>query len=375
MNAFHPDMAEATRLTREGRLTEATSLLQRLLHGTADAGPAPQPAPSPDIPSDSARLHMPDALRKLVDRVKGLGAGLGLGERAKPAPAPEGGGRFVEASFTNGAGTRSYKLYIPAGYHGQTVPLVVMLHGCTQSPDDFAAGTGMNALAEEHGFLVLYPAQAQSANAQRCWNWFIPTDQQRDTGEPSLIAGITRRVMVEHAVDPRRVYVAGLSAGGAQAAIMGIAYPEFYAAVGVHSGLAAGAAKDLPSALAAMKNGESMSPTDGASRPLVPTIVFHGDQDRTVSPRNGDRVVAQALAGAAGLRTEHEQGQVEGGHGYSRTLYRNDKGATVLERWQVHGAGHAWAGGSEAGTYTDPRGPSASREMLRFFLANPARAA
>jgi len=372
MNAF-PDMAEATRLTREGRLTEATSLLQRLLHGAADPGSAPEPAPVPEMPSESARLHLPDALRKLVDRVKGLGAGLGLGERARPEPVPEGGGRFVEASFTNGAGTRSYKLYIPARYRGQPVPLVVMLHGCTQSPDDFAAGTGMNTLAEQHGLLVVYPAQDQSANAQRCWNWFAPADQQRERGEPSLIAGITRQIMAEHAVDPRRVYVAGLSAGGATAAIMGLAYPDLYTAVGVHSGLAAGAARDLPSALAAMKHGEIASPTEAAGRSRVPTIVFHGDQDRTVSPRNGDRVVAQALAGADGLRTEFEQGQVEGGHGYSRTLYRDASGNAVLERWQVHGAGHAWAGGSEAGTYTDPRGPNASREMLRFFLSHQSR--
>jgi poly(hydroxyalkanoate) depolymerase family esterase len=371
--AHHPDMAEATRLTREGRLTEATSLLQRLLHGTAD--PGAQPAPAPEGAPTGARIRLPDALRRLVDRVKGLGAGLGLGEHARRAPVPEGG-RFIDASFTNAAGTRAYKLYLPTGYHGQPVPLVVMLHGCTQSPDDFAAGTGMNALAEAHTCLVAYPAQDQAANAQRCWNWFTPNDQQREHGEPSLIAGITREVMHDYVVDPRRVYVAGLSAGGATAAIMGLAYPDLYAAVGVHSGLAAGAARDLASALSAMKQGETVSPTTREGLPPVPTIVFHGDQDKTVSPRNGDRVVAQALAGATGLRTELEQGEVEGGHAYSRTLYQDAGGSTVLERWQVHGAGHAWSGGNPAGSYTDPAGPDAGREMLRFFLAHarPARA-
>lgn len=366
MNLSQADMREATRLTREGRLNEATSLLQRLLTGGAGE-PASQPAPMPELSGELARLRMPDALRKLVGRIKGLGAGLGLGAKPAPAPSPEGG-RFVEASFTNGAGTRSYKLYLPSGYHGQPVPLVVMLHGCTQSPDDFAAGTSMNVLAEANTLLVAYPAQDKSANPQKCWNWFVPNDQQRERGEPSLIAGITQRIIADHAVDPRRVYVAGLSAGGAAAAIMGVAYPDLYAAVGVHSGLAAGAARDLPSALAAMKHGETVSAGAESSRRLVPTIVFHGDRDKTVSARNADRVVAQALAGATGLRTESEQGQVDGGHSYSRTLYRDVGGASVLERWQIHGAGHAWSGGNPAGSFTDPHGPDASREMLRFFL-------
>jgi poly(hydroxyalkanoate) depolymerase family esterase len=244
-----------------------------------------------------------------------------------------------------------------------------MLHGCTQSPDDFAAGTRMNVIAEEQGCLIVYPGQIAAANQQKCWNWFQTSDQMRDQGEPSLIAGITREIIDQYRVDPKRVYVAGLSAGGAAAAIMGSAYPELYAGVGVHSGLAAGAAHDLPSALHAMKKGGAADPRLGKSRPMVPTIVFHGDRDFTVNVRNADQVLAGAGAQTAkDLQASDEKGLAPGGHSYTRTLHRDPTGKLIFEQWRVHGAGHAWFGGSPAGSYTDPRGPDASREMVRFFL-------
>jgi poly(hydroxyalkanoate) depolymerase family esterase len=410
------DMLEATRLTREGRLTEASALLQRLFHGDAvadtatatphgtagtpagrlpriidvdpETGEASDPAPAPaataarrtaagqwsaDGMSKTTLPQMPEALRGFLDQMNQGGPGQGLAGLMQRAPAttPDpmpNGARFAAGSFSGEAGTRGYKLYIPSTYRGEAVPLVVMLHGCTQSPDDFAAGTRMNALAEEHACLIVYPGQPQSANAQKCWNWFSPGDQQRDQGEPALIAGITRQVMRDHAVDPRRVYVAGLSAGGAAAAIMGQAYPDLYAAVGVHSGLACGAARDIPSAFAAMRQGGGGTGAAG-SRP-VPTIVFHGDKDSTVNLRNGDAVIAQAKASASGLKSSVESGQAAapGGHGYSRTVHADASGKALCEQWTIQGAGHAWAGGSPSGSYTDPRGPDASREMLRFFF-------
>lgn len=283
----------------------------------------------------------------------------------RPA-TPEAPGQFLAGSFGNGAGTRRYRVYVPARAAAGPRPLVVMLHGCQQSAADFAAGTAMNRLAEEHGCLVLYPDQERGANSSNCWNWFDAAHQQREQGEPSILAGMTRQVVQEHGADPRRVYVAGLSAGGAMAAVMGAAYPELYAAVGVHSGLPVGAARDLMSGLNAMK-GKHLH---GASRTLrrrVPLIVFHGDQDAVVHPSNGEVLVRQFL-GEGTVREIEERGAAGAGRTHTRTTALDDAGRVVAEHWILHGAGHAWAGGDPAGSYTDAAGPDASAEMLRFFL-------
>ena len=383
---------EATRLTRAGRLVEATALLQHMLCGerTTDArfrtDPIALPGDTPSIAEAKAnRLTetgssplprttsiRPRKLSTLSNRTSNY-TGLRLRGAARRAPpstrdmVPEGA-RFIGGSYSNSAGNRAYRLFIPSGYHGQPLPLIVMLHGCTQSPEDFAAGTRMNFIAEGQPCLVVYPAQRSEANQAKCWNWFRITDQQRDAGEPSLIAGITRQIMREHSVDPKRVYVAGLSAGAAAAAVMGATYGDLYAAVGVHSGLACGAAVDLPSALLAMRQGGGFDHQAVlADRPIVPTIVFHGDRDSTVHPNNGDQVIEQSVRSTSTESNVH-RGRVAGGHAYTRTVHSDASGRHVVEHWSIHGAGHAWSGGSPAGSYTDPRGPDATREMLRFFL-------
>jgi poly(hydroxyalkanoate) depolymerase family esterase len=410
IDILNSDMMEATRLTREGRLDEAMAVLRGALAAAPASASASdcgsdarqgRPAGTPlaldfappsratgaawTLPPPSARAHpaggsrdirrppVGDALRAFLDRNGGLGrSGLdGLAApalRRAPVPVPDGA-RFEALSYASAAGSRPYKLYVPSGWRGQALPLVVMLHGCTQSPDDFAAGTRMNDVAEERMCLVAYPEQPRSANPSGCWNWFNAGDQQRDRGEPALIAGITRQVMRDYPVEAGRVYVAGLSAGGAAAAIMGAAYPDLYAAIGVHSGLACGAASDVASAFAAMRQGgpAGASHRSGA-RGAVPTIVFHGDRDATVHPVNGDRVIAAATP-AAGLSASVSRGTAAGGISYTRTVHADDSGRAVLEQWLLHGAGHAWSGGSAAGSYTEPRGPDASREMMRFFLS------
>lgn len=412
-------MAEATRLTQAGRLHEATALIQwKLRSGLAPEPSATTPDATADEPIDAEFTVLQPTPRTFTRRpdhsahaARTTGAPEGrdgptelrepafpdtlrhsfknpLGAsvlKRKPVPADRdvwAGGRFIEASFTNEAGTRAYKLYIPSGYQGQALPLVVMLHGCTQDPDDFAAGTRMNALAERDTFFVLYPEQAANANPSRCWNWFKGSDQHRGQGEPAILAGLTKEIIQTYRLDECRIYAAGLSAGGAMAMVLGVNYPDVYAAIGVHSGLPYAAAHDMPSAFAAMQQGQPnpmLSPLgkaagSGKSIHPVPAIVFHGDRDTTVHPGNGDQVLAQwAKAhsqGAPGtkLRVTEQNGQAPGGHGYTRSLYHAPNGRVVLERWRIHGAGHAWSGGSAQGSFTDPKGPEASAEMVRFFL-------
>ncbi len=342
-------MADATRLTRQGRLAEATALIQRNLGIARGVGPGL----IGDDAVDSSAVRTLAPLRR-------SGRGSRDAEHGSPDDA------FLNRSYTNRAGTRAYRLYVPTGYHGQAVPMVVMLHGGTQSVADFAAATGMNALAERDTILVAYPEQARSANPMGYWNWFQPGNQTRDAGEPSLIAGITKQVMGSYAVDAGRVCMAGFSAGGAMAAVMAATYPDLYAAVAVHSGLPAGAAHDLPSAYQAMRTGPPRS--TGRLGRAVPLIVFHGDRDPVVSPVNGDRLVGEALRMAGpGTVKSTSRGQVRNGHAYTRTVYTGADGTTFIEQWIVHQAGHAWSGGKANGSYTDPRGPDASSELIRFF--------
>ena len=345
--AFQNSMAEATRLMQTGNLQAATAAIQAALGGAA------MPASATDDPN-------------VIDvEAHEVGRAAPVQNPAEPTVKPGPAGQFISGSHTEGtAGSREYKLYIPPASFTEPLPLVVMLHGCTQNPDDFAAGTGMNEAALKRGFYVLYPAQTQHANSSRCWNWFKHNHQKRGRGEPALLAGMTRDVMKRYNIDPQRVYVAGLSAGGAMAAILGDTYPDLFAAVGVHSGLATGSATNVQGALSVMKTGAAPAARSTAS---PPTIVFHGDQDATVSPANGEHVVA-ASAGAS--KSEHKRARSPNGRDYTQRSYKDASGRVVAEHWAVHGAGHAWSGGSARGSYTDGTGPDASAEMLRFFMAN-----
>jgi poly(hydroxyalkanoate) depolymerase family esterase len=334
---------------------------------------------------DAAALKTPSATAGAKLRL--VRSPLAVGEVASDSSCVDARtlpGQFVSRSYSNAAGARAYKLYIPKTYAKKRMPLIIMLHGCTQNPDDFAAGTRMNELADKHAFLVAYPAQSANANGSNCWNWFNVSDQARDRGEPSLIAGITREVASSYRVDERRIFVAGLSAGAAMAVILGATYPDLFAAVGAHSGLPYGAADDVPSAFAAMRGSSgpifsgrglksrTSTPRDAPTR-APPTIVFHGDHDTTVNADNGSKIVAQAIAlgrEQTGCLKKSVQAQVSAnGRECTITIYRDSMMRPCIEQWVLHGAGHAWSGGCSNGSYIDERGPDASAEMVRFFLA------
>ncbi|MGH6795592.1 MAG: extracellular catalytic domain type 1 short-chain-length polyhydroxyalkanoate depolymerase [Methylocella sp.] len=415
---FSTAMHRATQLAREQDVVEATRVIQRALWGRGRAHSPEQPPQSSrlielqtSVAENSGKSELPrqdatiasagvrDAAAEqhpAARMKKPLTAGLkqlrqaglpSLGldrvpfvksRKTPPVPVPDGAA-YLTQTFTCEAGSRDYKVYVPSHTDGQKRPLVIMLHGCTQNPDDFAVGTGMNRLAEEQGFIVAYPRQPISANQSACWNWFNATEQMRDVGEPSIIAGITRTIMAEFDIDADRVYVAGLSAGGAMAAIMSVTYPELYAATGIHSGLAYGSATDVASAFAAMRG--TSGPAAPAQRKShlksadgrVRTIVFHGASDQIVHASNAEMIIAEARAGLADSAQVTQHDGSAGGRAFTRTVIADASGTPRVELWAVEGLGHAWSGGSPEGSHTDRHGPDASREMLRFFLGGPAQ--
>ena len=394
-NDFVAEILRATGSLQSGDPAGVTAIIQNALAaagltGSVGDGPSGNPNPGIHVPqtltpgaghgapprTDRLRKPLSEVVRTLRAGANGLGLegmmpGLGQSTLTPELPLPDGA-QFLDQRYSCAAGGRRYRLYVPATAGEGLQGLIVMLHGCTQNPEDFAAGTGMNALAEEHRLLIVYPAQTGGDNSMACWNWFRPGDQMRDTGEPAIIAGLTENLRIQYAIPNDRVFIAGLSAGGAMAAIMGETYPELYGAIGVHSGLAYGSANDVMSAFTAMSGqvGIEQRPFrhggvgTGASPRM---IVFHGSADTTVHPSNAERIIT-SQGGSLGKSSRSEHGPSGDTRAYTRLVTERDDGTHGIECWMIDGAQHAWSGGHPSGSYTDPRGPNASAAMVRFFL-------
>lgn len=353
-------LLQATLLTRQGHLADATRVIQQALG--FDLDPETPGADKPGAgPADADISDI--AFREL------------------PAVHVPAGDTPTPASFTLGAFPSAeqqypYRLYVPSQPVGTgPLPVVVMLHGCKQDADDFARGTAMNEVAEREKFLVVYPEQLRRANTMGCWNWFEPAHRRRGEGEPAMIAALATHIVATHGGDPDRVYIAGLSAGGAMAAVVGELYPDVFAATGIHSGLPPEAARDVTSAFTAMRKGAGRTPRAHAT--AIPTIVFHGAADKTVTPANSDAIVREQLAvrsargeALALEETSGTAGPTKASRSWKRARWVDGQGHAVLESWTVMAAPHAWSGGASGGSYTDPRGPDASAAIASFFLSH-----
>jgi poly(hydroxyalkanoate) depolymerase family esterase len=368
---FSAAMRRANRLMRPVKSGKARRAFGKAMTGMMmEAAFAPLAALAPALPKAKtprkrktagplgAVLGQLRAAQARMPRAAAQGAALQLAE----------GAQFLARTHRTPAASRDYKIYMPAGAAPRG--LILMLHGCNQTVDDFAAGTHINAQAEKHGLLVVYPSQTTADNAAACWNWFKPGHQARGAGEPAFLASLTRKLMKQHGLGRDAVFVAGLSAGGAMAAILADVYPDVFSAAGIHSGLARGAAGDVLGAMSAMRSGGVVGPDQRAAEggPRTRRIVFHGDADTTVHPSNAAMIVAAAL-GDDPAPSRITKRSVRG-RGYVRRDYAGPGGPVLLEWWMLEGAGHAWSGGRAAGSYTDPAGPDASAQMVRFFLGN-----
>jgi poly(hydroxyalkanoate) depolymerase family esterase len=374
-------MNEALGLVRNSDLGGATALIRKALSGGAAPRSgdldAPVHRPSAKVIPLAPRRPLGETLRAL--RLRPI-MPPSLPDAPEPGPAPDLGERFLKRTYSGPAGSLDYRLYVPADHEQRNLALVVMLHGCTQNPEDFALGTRMNALAEEFGLIVAYPHQARLANPNGCWNWFDRRHQNRGSGEPARLAGLAQALAKEFDVRRERVFAAGLSAGGAMAEILAVTYPDVFDAVGIHSGLPYKSAGDVPSAFAAMKGNAAFHPaplaasgrpsdrpSDRPSNRNVRRIIVHGLADSTVNAINGEHIFDE-VEGETSLARSDLDWPIEGGR-VSRAAVKAADGRPVAEQWLVEGGGHAWFGGDKRGSFTQNVGLDASRVMVRFFLA------
>lgn len=355
---------------------EATRLIQEALGGsgrpqTRSSKPPLSTFHTPQVPNldpEESRSSKPKRRAGLAKTIASLRSfKLPIDISSRPDIILPESLNFAKRHFACASGQRAFRLFVPSCV--KPSGLIVMLHGCRQTAEDFAVGTNINAIADEHDLLVAYPHQPSSANQMSCWNWFRPQDQARLGGEAGIIAGLTREVCAEFEVPPENIFVAGLSAGGAMAAVLGSTYPDLYSAVGIHSGLPYKSAHDVNSAFAAMRGENGHRSRASAGYEFQPRlIVFHGSADQTVDAANANLLWKDAVR-SKGPGDVLELIVSAGGRTVDRRIFSASADVASVEEWIIHGSGHAWSGGNPRGSYTVGDGPNASAEMVRFFLA------
>ena len=373
-SSIYNSIRDALALVRKSNVVDATAIIRKALSGDK--------MQNPDANTQVKRLSLAGSAPTVASvqtppRTVPLSSfrhkEVGNSAPTKTRHTRAGTGNFTSRIYHHTERDLSYMLYVPTRCSAHAQSLLLMLHGCTQNPNDFAIGTQMNSVADEFNLIVAYPLQPKTANTSGCWNWFDARHQKHGSGEPAMLAALAENLRCEFAISENRVFAAGLSAGGAMVEVLASTYQRQFTAVGVHSGLPYGAATSLRNALGAMKGSSKIEPhlnseVAGRSR----RIVFHGSSDATVHPSNAERIVNQSRRHSRNL-TKVEYTNKINGREVTRTIWEDENGAAMVEQWVVRGGGHAWFGGNRQGSYTDPKGPDASREMVRFFLQGRIR--
>ncbi|AWH53533.1 PHB depolymerase esterase [Stenotrophomonas sp. ESTM1D_MKCIP4_1] len=329
------------------------------------------------------------AITSIRTLLLGLCTWLAMSATAAAADTP---GHWDFGVYGNVYGAREYQVWVPANYQpSQPLPLLLVLHGCVTGPNLMGEASGFNDVADTEGFIVVYPRQNVTANPMRCWNFPLPVNQARGSGEPSILAGIVDEVKAGYAVDPRRVYVTGISAGGAMTATMLACYSDVFAAGAIHAGGMYKGATTVSGSAYALLAGSIYSPDSngrlawqcsGSPKPRpLPVLVFHGSADSTVNPINGQQAVRQFLQtndladdgldndSVKYVPTSTYQGQVPGGRSYTVDTYAYN-GRVLAQHYVVQGMGHAWSGSQTGLPFTDAQGPDATLITWLFLKDN-----
>jgi len=301
-------------------------------------------------------------------------------------------GRIESGSYYSFNGMRSYKVFLPSNHsestnHGK-IPVIIALHGCMQDSESFAAGTRLNEWAEKLGFAVYYPEQSKFFNIYNCWNWFLPTNQMKNTGEAELIMGGLKKVTREFSLNKDKTFLLGMSSGGAVVSILANCYPRSFQAVATHHGTMYKAASDVFSAKEVVYNGSKIAPEVAAAKGYscsgftpkknpLPAVIIHGSRGAVMRAIHATQVESELRIFNDYLDNGIRDNSLDDEMTFEKftpdNLYSYDvvtwshRGRPYIKRYMIETLGHAWSGGDNQYEFNDPHGPDATKIILDFF--------